>query len=102
MNREVHVRFCERLRGETPLCLLDLVFRVLQPLSILSFATNCPTVFVSDCVLAFLKFLERNEILKNNFSWAGEVEALTTALPCGSVLRGCDMCLHLCMAIFLL
>ena len=23
MNREVHVRFCERFRGETPLYLLD-------------------------------------------------------------------------------
>ena len=26
MNREVHVRFCERLRGEIPLCLLDLFY----------------------------------------------------------------------------
>jgi hypothetical protein len=68
----------------------------------LSFATNCPNVFESDCVLVFLKFLEGKEILKNNFSWAGEVEALTTALACGSDLRGCGMCLHLCMAIFLL
>jgi hypothetical protein len=44
------------------------------------FATNCPIAFVSDCVMAFLKFLEGKEILKNNFSWVGEVEALTTAL----------------------
>ena len=26
MNREVHVRFCERFRGEIPLYLLDLFF----------------------------------------------------------------------------
>ena len=25
MNREVHVRFCERFRGETPLYLLDFI-----------------------------------------------------------------------------
>jgi len=26
MNREVHVRFCERFRGENPLYLLDAMF----------------------------------------------------------------------------
>src|SRR5690606_31244192 len=74
--------------------------RVLQPLSILIFEVNCPNVFLSGCVLAFLKFLEGKEILKNNFSRVGEVEALTTALACGSALRGFGMCLHLCMGYF--
>mgnify|MGYP001196737568 CR=1 FL=1 len=72
-----------------------LVVRVLQPLSLLSFATNCPNVFLSGCVLAFLKFLEGKGILKNNFSRVGEVEALTTALACGSALRGC-VCAYTC------
>ena len=84
----------------TLLCPGVLVVRVSKPLSILSFATNCSNVFVSVCVLAFLKFLEGKEILKNNFSRVGEVEALTTALACGSALRGCGMCLHLCIGLF--
>ncbi len=30
MNREVHVRFCERFRGETPLYLLDFYLEVIS------------------------------------------------------------------------
>ena len=30
MNREVHVRFCERFRGETPLYLLDFLYLVFE------------------------------------------------------------------------
>ena len=45
-----------------------LVVRVSQPLSLLSFATNCPNVFVSDCELAFLKFLKGKEIFNFFFS----------------------------------
>jgi len=82
------------------LCPGVLVVRVSQPLAILSLATNCPNVFVSVCGLAFFKFLEGKEILKNNFSRMGEVEALTTALVCGLALRGCGMCLHLCIGLF--
>ena len=48
-----------------------LVVRVLQPLSILSFATNCPSANVSDCVVAFLKFLEGKEIFNFFFSVLG-------------------------------
>jgi hypothetical protein len=48
------------------------VFRVMQPLSILRFATNSSSVNVSDWAIAFLKFLEGKEILKNNFSLVGE------------------------------
>ena len=32
MNREVHVRFCERFRGETPLYLLDIFLEVVNNL----------------------------------------------------------------------
>lgn len=51
------------------LCPGVLVVCVLKPLSILSFATNCPNVFVSVCELAFFKFLERKEIF--NFFFSG-------------------------------
>jgi hypothetical protein len=34
-------------------------------------------------VLAVLKIFEGVEISKNNFSWAGEVEALLQTLVCG-------------------
>lgn len=34
------------------------------------------------CALADLKIFEGKEILKNNFSWAGEVEALLQTLVC--------------------
>jgi len=44
-----------------------IVFRVLQPLFLLSFATNCTNVFVSVCGLEFLKFLELKGIF-NFFS----------------------------------
>lgn len=44
-----------------------LVVRFSQPLSILSFVSNCLTVFMSDCELAFLKFLEGKEILIFSF-----------------------------------
>jgi len=44
-----------------------LVHRVSQLLSVLSFATNCTNVFVSDCGLTFLKLLEGKRIF--NFSF---------------------------------
>ena len=69
------------------LCPGVLVICVSCNLSILSFATNCQNVFLSGCMLAFLKFLKRKEVLKNNFSRVGEVEALTTALACGSAFE---------------
>jgi hypothetical protein len=34
------------------------------------------------CAVAVLKNFEGEEILKNNFSWAGEVEALLQTLVC--------------------
>src|SRR5690606_32742068 len=57
------------------------VVRVLKPLSILSFATNCPNVFVSDCGLAFLKFLEEKGIFNFFFS-AWDRHTLWQALAC--------------------
>jgi Ni/Fe-hydrogenase subunit HybB-like protein len=38
--------------------------------------------------VAVLKFLEGREILKNNFSWAGEVEALLQTFDCGLACGG--------------
>jgi len=64
-----------------------LVIRVLQPLSLLSFATNCPNVFVSKCGLAFLKFLEGKGIFNFFFSaWDRHTlwQALACVLACGA------------------
>ena len=45
------------------------------------------------------KIFEGKEILKNNFSWAGKVEALLQTLVCGLACSGLQMCLHLWVAI---
>ena len=47
------------------------------------------------CAFAVLKIFEGKEILKNNFSWVGKVEALLQTLVCGSACSGLHMCLHL-------
>ena len=49
MNREVHVRFCERLRGENPLCLLDLVYGACKPLLL-----GCRIIECRLCISYFL------------------------------------------------
>jgi hypothetical protein len=70
------------------LCPGVFVARVLQPLSILIFATNCPNVFVSVCVLAFLKFLVGKEIF--NFFFSGlDSHTLWQALVC---VLACEAC----------
>ena len=46
-----------------------LVIRVLKHLSELSFGTNCPSVFVSVCLMALMKFLEEKGIF--NFFFSG-------------------------------
>lgn len=72
-----------------------LVFRVLQPLSILSFATHCPNVFVSVCVLEFLKFFRREGIfLKQFFSGWRKAYSFCSFGLCAD-LRGCKMCMLL-------
>jgi len=38
--------------------------------------------------VAVLKIFEGKEILKNNFSWMGEVEALLQTLVCGLACSG--------------
>lgn len=62
------------------------------------FAVIVQWVFWSLCVgcaVAVLKIFEGKEILKNNFSWVGKVEALLQTLVCGSACSGLQMCLHL-------
>jgi len=66
-----------------------LVVRVLQPLTLLSFATKCPIVFVSGCELAFLKFLEGKEIFNFFFS-AWDRHTLWQALACVSACGACQ------------
>ena len=70
------------------------VVRVLQPLSLLSFA-NSPNVFVSDCELEFLKFFRREGIfLKQFFSgWRKAYSFCSFGL--WADLRGCKMCMLL-------
>lgn len=71
-----------------------LVVRVTQLLSILSFATNCPSVNVSNYVVAFLKFLEEKEIFNFFFSALGR-HALLQASVCVSACETCQ-CVWLC------
>jgi hypothetical protein len=69
------------------------------------FAVIVQCVFWSLCVgcaVAGLKIFEGKEILKNNFSWMGEVEALLQTLVCGLACSGLQMCLHLWVVIILL
>ena len=47
------------------------------------------------CAVAVLKKFEGKEILKNNFSRVGEVEALLQALVCAWARVGLQMCLRL-------
>ena len=54
------------------------------------------------CAVAVLKIFEGKEILKNNFSRVGEVEALLQTLVCRWACSGLQMCLHLCIRLFLL
>ncbi len=58
-----------------------LVVRVLQTLSLLCFATNCPNVFMSVCGLTFLKFLKGKGIFNFFFS-AWDRHTLWQALAC--------------------
>src|SRR5690554_3095003 len=61
----------------------------LKPLSLLSFATNCPNVFVSVCGLAFLKFLEGKGIFNFFFS-AWDSHTLWQALACVTACGACQ------------
>ena len=44
MTGDCHVRFCERLRGETPLCLLGVIYS----LQFLNHNCGCTTAAVAD------------------------------------------------------
>jgi hypothetical protein len=64
------------------------------------FAVIIRLVFWSLCVgcaVAVLKFFEGKEILKNNFSRGGEVEALLQNLALAWACAVLQMCLHLCI-----
>ena len=68
MNREVHVRFCERFRGETPLYLLDLLsVEVVKSLSAVSFGVVVELrlgLFVSAVGSGFKNFRREGNLKK--------------------------------------
>jgi hypothetical protein len=72
MTGDCHVRFCERLRGETPLCLLGVfVAKIVQKChkgtKVQSLAKSNPKQYL-DKILEFS--LMRQPLLFNaNFSW---------------------------------
>ena len=77
-----------------------LVVRVLKPLSVMSFATNCPIVFVSECGLAFLKFLRGKGIFLKPF-FSGRRKAYSfCSFGLRADMRGSKMCMLLWVGLY--
>lgn len=60
-NREVHVRICKRLRGETPLCLLGSAVRVMLRCLQMDFTELSKRLSVMACESGVLIFFEGQE-----------------------------------------
>src|SRR5690554_4793647 len=77
MNREVHVRFCERLRGEIPLCLLDFLICIVS----LSQISRCQLACCNESRGIFLNCLLMKLLIPNIYSLQGLRVGIVSTYP---------------------